>query len=261
VRGALVLDRVLDGNPLDFFALCSSLGPILYKLKFGEVGYVAGNEFCNAFAAYRAWRGHAGTVAIAWTDWLEAGMWARARERLGEYELAGLDASLADDLLRGITEAEGVEVFRRILGLDHAPPNVVVSTQDLDALLAHHDAFSTAAHRELVDRLRLTPGSRGTSRREPAGERPLPATPAEAMIAQMWQALLGVDAVGLDDNFFELGGDSLLALRFLSQLRDGFGVEHPIARMFDAPTVRAVAAEVELAGGDRAAAGEEEVLL
>jgi NAD(P)-dependent dehydrogenase (short-subunit alcohol dehydrogenase family)/acyl carrier protein len=254
VRGTLVLDQVLAGQDLDFFVLCSSLGPILYNLKFGEVGYVAGNEFLNAFAAYRTARGHTGTVAISWTDWLEAGMWARAREQLGRYELTGPDTALsirpADDLLQGITHAEGIRVFGEVLA-QGAVPHVVVSTQDLDALLAQHEAFTTTAHRQLVDRLRLPAAAPTEAARTGASATPSepPATPDEAAIAAMWVDLLGHQDVGALDNFFALGGDSLLALRFLSLLREAFGVEHTIARMFEAPTVREVAQDIARARG------------
>jgi acyl transferase domain-containing protein/2-polyprenyl-3-methyl-5-hydroxy-6-metoxy-1,4-benzoquinol methylase/aryl carrier-like protein len=255
VRGSLVLDQVLAGLDLDFLVLCSSLGPILYNLKFGEVGYVAGNEFLNAFAALRAARGHPETVAVSWTDWLEAGMWARARERLGRYELSDPDPPMAfrpaADLLRGITDAEGIQIFRRVLG-HRASPHVVVSTQDLDALLAQHAAFTTDEHRRLVAQLRL-PSQDQHRQRDPSEA---PATTEESAIADMWSSLLGIASIGIADNFFELGGDSLLALRFLAMLRDRFGVELHVAQLFAAPTLRAMAAEVT-----GAAKAEEEVWL
>jgi nonribosomal peptide synthetase protein BlmVIII len=257
VRGTLVLDRVLDGHEPDFLVLCSSLGPILYNLKFGEVGYVAGNEFLNAFAAHRSARGKP-TISVSWTDWLEAGMWARARKDLGRYELTGSESFRPDeDLLRGISNAEGVEVFGHVLA-NVEQAHLVVSTQDLHALLARHEAFTTGAHRDLVDRLRLTsPGRRSAV----GGPHLAPSTPEEVAIAGMWEALLGVDGVGADDSFFDLGGDSLLALRLLSLVRERFGVDHPIARMFDAPTVRALAADVARALGLDDGEDRDEVLL
>jgi acyl carrier protein len=188
-------------------------------------------------------------------------MWARARKDLGRYELSGAGSSLLfrpdEDLLRGITNAEGVEVFRHVLaGVDR--PHLVVSTQDLDALLAQHEAFTTGAHRDLVDRLRLTSPSR---RPAEGGPRAALSTPEEVAIAGMWEALLGIDGVGADDSFFDLGGDSLLALRLLSLVRERFGVDHPIARMFDAPTVRALAADIARALGFDDGEDRDEVLL
>ncbi|RUS95014.1 hypothetical protein DSM106972_091740 [Dulcicalothrix desertica PCC 7102] len=47
----------------------------------------------------------------------------------------------------------------------------------------------------------------------------LPQTPAEKVICQVWETVLGIDAVSVEDNFFELGGDSILALKVVAELR------------------------------------------
>ena len=47
----------------------------------------------------------------------------------------------------------------------------------------------------------------------------LPQSPAEKIICQVWQKVLGIDAVGIEDNYFELGGDSILALQVVTEMR------------------------------------------
>ncbi|MGP0173587.1 amino acid adenylation domain-containing protein [Pseudomonas sp. NCHU5208] len=67
----------------------------------------------------------------------------------------------------------------------------------------------------------------------------------EQAIAQIWQALLGVEQVGRDDGFLELGGHSLLAVQLLSRLRRKLGARISLRELFEAPTVRGLAALVD----------------
>jgi amino acid adenylation domain-containing protein len=76
-----------------------------------------------------------------------------------------------------------------------------------------------------------------------------PSTPLEESVAAIWADLLEVAAPGLDDNFFELGGHSLLATRVVSRLRQAFGIELPLRRLFEHPTVAGLALVVEEAQG------------
>ncbi|MEU7876520.1 amino acid adenylation domain-containing protein, partial [Dactylosporangium sp. NPDC049140] len=66
-------------------------------------------------------------------------------------------------------------------------------------------------------------------------------------VAQVWVDVLGVDRVGVFDSFFTLGGHSLLATQVLSRVRGLFGVEVPVAVLFDNPTVAGLSAFVEAA--------------
>ena len=72
VQGALVLDSVLQGAPLDFFVLFSSVSSLL-GLQ-GQVDYTAGNAFLDAFAQQRTQRDPSRTVAINWGAWQDIGM-------------------------------------------------------------------------------------------------------------------------------------------------------------------------------------------
>ncbi|WP_261991503.1 non-ribosomal peptide synthetase [Streptomyces sp. OR43] len=81
-----------------------------------------------------------------------------------------------------------------------------------------------------------------------------PRSETERVLAEMWAELLGVERVGVEDNFFDLGGHSLLATQVVSRVRAVFGVDLPLASVFDRPTVAAIAAVV---GSGAEAAGVE----
>ncbi|HZN53849.1 MAG TPA: amino acid adenylation domain-containing protein, partial [Candidatus Polarisedimenticolaceae bacterium] len=74
-----------------------------------------------------------------------------------------------------------------------------------------------------------------------------PRSPVEQELAGIWRRLLGLRQVGIHENFFELGGHSLLATQVVSRIRDVFGVELPLRRMFEKPTIARLAEELEAA--------------
>ncbi|MEZ4662193.1 MAG: phosphopantetheine-binding protein [Caldilineaceae bacterium] len=71
-----------------------------------------------------------------------------------------------------------------------------------------------------------------------------PVTPIENEVAQVWQAVLNVERIGLHDNYFELGGHSLLATRILSRLRAMYGIELTLQTLFEAPSVGELAQSI-----------------
>ncbi|HET6978705.1 MAG TPA: amino acid adenylation domain-containing protein [Pyrinomonadaceae bacterium] len=64
-----------------------------------------------------------------------------------------------------------------------------------------------------------------------------PRTPHEEMVAAIWAEVLNLARVGATDNFFHLGGHSLLATRVMARVRKAFGIELPLHKLFEAPTV------------------------
>ncbi|MFP2934612.1 phosphopantetheine-binding protein, partial [Pyxidicoccus sp. 3LG] len=72
-----------------------------------------------------------------------------------------------------------------------------------------------------------------------------PRGPVEEKLAALWRERLGLEFVGRDDNFLEIGGNSLMAAQLLTQLRDTFGVNLPLAALFEAPTVAGIAERLE----------------
>ena len=74
-----------------------------------------------------------------------------------------------------------------------------------------------------------------------------PRTPTEQKLSEIWTQLLGIERVGIHDNFFDFGGHSLLATQAASRMREAFGLEIPLRRLFELPTVAGLAESIEAA--------------
>ncbi|MFH1488095.1 MAG: amino acid adenylation domain-containing protein, partial [Pseudomonadota bacterium] len=74
-----------------------------------------------------------------------------------------------------------------------------------------------------------------------------PRTPAEKVLAEIWQQVLGLSRVGIDDNFFEKGGDSILSIQIVSRASKA-GIPIRPLDIFQHQTIRELAA---VAGGQR----------
>ena len=72
---------------------------------------------------------------------------------------------------------------------------------------------------------------------ELAGEFVPPRTELEQTIATAWQAVLGIERVGIHDSFFDLGGHSLLAIQLHQKLRAALGLDLELLHLFQFPTI------------------------
>ncbi|MDR3436279.1 polyketide synthase [Telmatospirillum sp.] len=64
---------------------------------------------------------------------------------------------------------------------------------------------------------------------------------AAAVIAQVWQDVLGVPTIGPDSDFLALGGDSLIAVRIAQRLREKLGCDVEAGALFREGTVAGLA--------------------
>ncbi|HEX8244900.1 MAG TPA: condensation domain-containing protein, partial [Longimicrobium sp.] len=98
-----------------------------------------------------------------------------------------------------------------------------------------------------ADRRALGDGDAAPARHEP------PSNADEELLAAIWADVLGVDRVGAGDDFFDRGGQSLLATQVAGRIRQVFGVELPLAAVFEAPVLRDQARRIAaLRGGSDA---------
>ncbi|MDZ5650804.1 amino acid adenylation domain-containing protein [Nitrospirillum sp. BR 11828] len=75
-----------------------------------------------------------------------------------------------------------------------------------------------------------------------------PLTGVAATLAGLWTEVLDRPVTGLDADFFLLGGHSLRLARLQTRIRTTFGRDIPLARLFQAPTLGAMAALVDALG-------------
>jgi amino acid adenylation domain-containing protein len=76
-------------------------------------------------------------------------------------------------------------------------------------------------------------------------QRGAPATPTERQLVGIWVESLGLKDVGVNDDFFASRGNSLLATRMIARICDAFGVDLPLAALFESPTVAGLAGIID----------------
>jgi thioester reductase-like protein len=176
-------------------------------------------------------------------------------------ELGELEAALRAE--PGAREAVVVALPDRGAGsrlvayvVPHRPPLDVGALRD--ALARRLPEYMVPAAVVALERLPLTPNGKVDRACLPAPDssRPQvrsafegPRTPVEERLAAVWASVLGLDRVGRGDHFLELGGNSLLAVVTVARIRDAFGVELPVRRLFEHPTVEGLARLIEAGAG------------
>jgi natural product biosynthesis luciferase-like monooxygenase protein len=81
-----------------------------------------------------------------------------------------------------------------------------------------------------------------------------PAGNTEQAIAAIWRDILHAERVGVDDNFFDFGGHSLQVVQVQNRLRETLGIDVPVLKLFQFPTVRTLAKFI----GEQAPAGQDQ---
>ncbi|MEO5842681.1 MAG: SDR family NAD(P)-dependent oxidoreductase [Acidimicrobiales bacterium] len=145
----------------------------------------------------------------------------------------GAGSKPAESLLE-LSDTLGIRPDEGVVAFDHAlrsgQPHLLVSSVDISALVASAP---------LAD---------------PKGSVTAVSTQDDVAthLVAMWTDLLGVTPLP-DDDFFELGGHSLIAIRLMARIHRELDVRLPLATLFEAPTLRQLAALVEAARPARAA--------
>ena len=65
-----------------------------------------------------------------------------------------------------------------------------------------------------------------------------PSSDMETIVAGAWRELLNIPQMGINDNFFEIGGNSLFIIQATNRLKHQLGLDIPVLKMFEYPTVK-----------------------
>ncbi|MCJ8270498.1 MAG: non-ribosomal peptide synthetase, partial [Psychrosphaera sp.] len=68
-----------------------------------------------------------------------------------------------------------------------------------------------------------------------------PTNAIEQMLCEIWQAVLGLEFIGIEDNFFRLGGDSIKAIKLTGACRKRLKMDIPLSLVLEYPTVAGLA--------------------
>jgi acyl transferase domain-containing protein/thioesterase domain-containing protein/acyl carrier protein len=201
VDGTYVLMNLLQGKPLDFFFLCSSVASVLGGP--GQVDYCAANACLDAFAFTKTFTN---IKSVNWNTWKEVGM---AIETAKPSDVTYFDK--ANDIL----PAEGAEIFVDLF--NSSTEQVIISTYNINACRVVLDKNNG------VNNLLKTTGWRGDFKKDK------PDFPSinsiEIELAKMWKKILELDKISFEDNFEVLGGHSLMALNLLVLIEKEFNVK------------------------------------
>jgi len=112
-------------------------------------------------------------------------------------------------------------------------------------LKAELPEYMVPAHLLFLAQLPLTPNGKVDRKALPAPDASqlqstyiAPQTATQHSVAEIWQAVLKLDRVGLSDNFFELGGHSLLVTQVVSRVRQALNVQVPLRTLFEHSTLK-----------------------
>ncbi|MEV0232196.1 SDR family NAD(P)-dependent oxidoreductase [Nonomuraea sp. NPDC050786] len=138
---------------------------------------------------------------------------------------------------------EGAAIFQDLLN-GECPPVVLVDMRDLPLEVpgigwAGEQAPMISNHQPAATAIRIASGAGDRDSGDGDGEE------AVTALRRLWSASLGVADIGLDDDFFELGGNSLAAVQLTSRINAHFGTSLGAGALFDANTVRLLAAELK----------------
>jgi len=246
VDAAWYLHELTAGMDLSLFVVFSSLGGVVGGA--GQGNYAAGNVFLDSLIQ---WRRQSGLVGVS----MEWGAWTPEVGLIGG--LSEVDMRrIARSGMPALSVAQGLELFDRALGVDHAVLgltrlNMTVLRAQRDHVPVIFQALAGGGGRRAVGEHEQSP--QGFAQ-QLAGlsvqERERFLTSLVSSNAAMVLGHSPGEHINVDQPFRELGFDSLTAVELRNRLQTVTGLRLPATLVFDYPTpVRVAGFLVELLGG------------
>lgn len=222
LEGLLLLDRVTQKEPLDWFLLFSSISAVVGNP--GQADYAYANSFMDHYAEHREGLRRSGlrsgkTLSIGWPLWQQGGLRVgRELERLVEKTQG----------VRVLSTSEGLEALETALAFQAA--HVIVVSGDASE-------FSKLAQRG-VDLAQGSSAPAGLENHQEPGAMSLDAL--ERWIVDEVVSVLKVDraSVNLDDDLMDYGFDSIILTELANRLNERHQLDVTPASFFEHSTIR-----------------------
>jgi NAD(P)-dependent dehydrogenase (short-subunit alcohol dehydrogenase family)/acyl carrier protein len=237
MMGGWLLHRLLEDAPLDFFVLFSSAGSLLGQP--GQGNYAAANAFLDALAHHRKAQGQP-ALSINWGAWGGLGF----ANTPGGKRLAARLALLG---IKSITPGRALEVLQRLLR--QGSTQVAVVPVDWGQ---YRQFYPAGTESPLLSELAREEADNSPHAGHPGEKRStlLAAEPAErrqllrSYLIELVARVLGLPASKLDvqQPLSNLGLDSLMAVELKNRIALDLGVNVPMVKFLQGPSVEEAAA-------------------
>lgn len=243
IDGTWILDTLTREDDVDFFVLFSSISTILGGA--GQADYTAANAYLDSFTHNRNNRNKR-TITINWAAWKETGM------------AVDYGANL-DGIFKAISTKDALRAFDEILERD--VERIIIAKPDFENEIFINETvlpfrlskdISAAAIKQSIRKLQNEQAKQQAMRLEGRSEGCY--TETEIKIGRIWGELLGLDMIDIRDDFFILGGNSLLALRFETEMeKNHLEIDYSVVNTY--PTIMELAEYIDSNNGDCSVAG------
>ncbi|UJB29724.1 SDR family NAD(P)-dependent oxidoreductase [Chromobacterium sp. Beijing] len=216
VGGAVLLDRLTEAEPLDFFLLYSSISAAVGR--HGQAAYAAANGYLDALAQRRRLRARP-ALSIGWGSWA-AGMGAADAKTAERIRAGGLNPLSEGEAFAALERAFTGEPHLVVAAIDLAR---IAAQPDLPPLIEGLVGRAPAANARTLSFDQL--------RGRPAGERR--ARVADYLDAELRAVLSSPAALPRQTSLLDLGVDSLTGAELRNALERALGVSVAISHLID----------------------------